>query len=452
MPLARILTFDPGEAADFARHLQQLGFVVEITDPNAEQLTLADLEIEFAVCDQQQVLGRASAIAAQLHTEVVVFPGAIPSLPKPISVATESDDFSADLSRNQRFEPREIVEPAQVISTPEAAHLLENQEEPLSQPQSILTQVSERLRNGSERLKVNLASKLALLKSSSSLAGSSLLGSTRNLQENIKQRIVQARTTLQHHLEELQRQRVAAVEKEQQRRAELVVTAQQQKQEELPHLTVPVQPEEAQLAQGEKEKLLAEIEHLRAEASRQAAILEEARLATETLQNQQSSPQSPDKCVTAARRRSTQLRGAVAGAVAACFLFLAGMVLANFRAIIPVSHDLHTGSIEQQVPFGATTIHGASGVTVGGTTVGGRALAPNAASAQQRPSAQAKPQPAKSSTQPAKQKSQWHHFRRRSSRQQDVVADDVTVTHFGPQRKPANPAQQQAQLKRYSDE
>lgn len=450
MPLARILTFDPGEAADLARHLQQLGFVVEITDPNAEQLTPADLEIEFAVCDQQQVLGRASAIAAQLHTEVVVFPGAIPSLPKPISIATECDDFSDDLSRTQRFEPREMpIEPTPVISSPEAAHLLQGHEGPVSQTPSILAQISERLRHGSARLKVNLASKLAGLKASSSFAGSSLMGSTRNLQESIKQRIAQVRAIRQHRPQELQRQRAAFLKEERQRQAELAGMEGQQKLEEL---SAPGQQQEIQRAQLEKESLVAEIERLRAEANRQAAALEEARLATEALQNQQSSPQTPDTRVTAAHRRSTQVRGAFAGAVAACFLFLVGMLLANFRAIIPVSHSLHTGSVEQQVPFGATTIHGAPGVTVGGSTVGGRASAPKSASALQQPPSQAKPQPAKTGAQAAKQKSQWHRIQRRSSRRQDVAADDVTVTHFSPQRKPANPAPQQAQLKRYSDE
>jgi hypothetical protein len=54
----------------------------------------------------------------------------------------------------------------------------------------------------------------------------------------------------------------------------------------------------------------------------------------------------------------------------------------------------------------------------------------------------------------AKQKSQWHHFRQRSDRDKDdVTADDVVVRHFNsPKKPPTQAAQQQAGLKRYSDE
>src|SRR5215471_2037001 len=82
MPLARILTLCPEDADGLADQLQQLGFEVEVASPNEQELSPADLEIEFAICDQQQVLGRAAAIGAQLQAEVVVFPGAIPPLPK----------------------------------------------------------------------------------------------------------------------------------------------------------------------------------------------------------------------------------------------------------------------------------------------------------------------------------------------------------------------------------
>src|SRR5215471_11032261 len=89
MPLARILTLVPEATTPLIEELRRMGFAVEVANPNQEQPAPADLEIEFAVCDQQQVLGRAAAIAAQLRAEVVVFPNAIPPLPKPAPVAAE---------------------------------------------------------------------------------------------------------------------------------------------------------------------------------------------------------------------------------------------------------------------------------------------------------------------------------------------------------------------------
>src|SRR5215469_1029149 len=89
MPLARILTLRPEDATFLREELEQIGFDVEIANPHQQYASLPDLEIEFAICDQQQVLARAGAIATQLQAEVVVFPGAIPPLPRPIPVTQQ---------------------------------------------------------------------------------------------------------------------------------------------------------------------------------------------------------------------------------------------------------------------------------------------------------------------------------------------------------------------------
>src|SRR5215469_17325216 len=109
MPLARILTLRPEETTGLFEQLQQLGFDVEVTSPHERNLATADLEIEFAICDQQQVLGRAAAIANQLQADVVVFPGALPPIPKK-PVVEEIPVFAP--------EPVEMEAPSEPVETP----------------------------------------------------------------------------------------------------------------------------------------------------------------------------------------------------------------------------------------------------------------------------------------------------------------------------------------------
>src|SRR5215831_3159309 len=89
MPLARILTLRSEDATFLREELEQIGFEVEIANPHQQPHSVADLEIEFAICDQQQVLARAGAIATQLQAEVVVFPGAVPPMPKAVQTTVE---------------------------------------------------------------------------------------------------------------------------------------------------------------------------------------------------------------------------------------------------------------------------------------------------------------------------------------------------------------------------
>src|SRR5205085_7724103 len=77
MPLARIITSHPEHTAGIARKLQQEGFSVEVARPEDQHLPPADLEIQFELHDQSEALHRAAELAAQLRTDVVVFPGAL---------------------------------------------------------------------------------------------------------------------------------------------------------------------------------------------------------------------------------------------------------------------------------------------------------------------------------------------------------------------------------------
>ena len=148
--------------------------------------------------------------------------------------------------------------------------------------------------------------------------------------------------------------------------------------------------------------------------------------------------------------RILQLRGVFAGAVAAVALFVAGILLANFHGSSPLPPDMTGNAIEQPVPFGPATVHGAPGVT----------LAPKAPKTQPRPPVAAsaphpasKPRPAVNTAQAKKTKREWRHFRNRSTGEGDDVAGDVVVRHFGSQRKPTTQtAQRQTGIKRYSDQ
>lgn len=408
MPLARILTLRPEEAAALAEQLQQLGFEVEVTSPNARQLSPADLEIEFAICDQQQVLGRAGAIANELQADVVVFPAAIPPLPK-AAVVTEvpvpvPEPIQAEVEapQTQDIEPvttatvGEHQQPAETRLT----HVGRGLRKAGRLTGLVFIGLAGKLRSGSQRVGSAIAGGLARLKITTSSASSTVTDHTRAYQERVKARSAQT--------------------------------------------------------QAARAQRLAEMERLRAEAREQVATLERARVAAEA-QHRQLQRQDAEQPVRlhsakAARPRASQLRGVMAGAVAASVLFIAGLLLANFQTSTPPSSNLDNGSVKQQVPFGAATVHGTPGVTIGGAKTTKTVPAATALPLRQAP-VQARPQPSTRTTAQAKQKSQWHHFRKNSSRNGDATADDVVVKHFGPQQKPmAKNTQQQAGMKRYSDQ
>ena len=466
MPLARILTFDPGDAADLAHELQNLGFAVEITNPNEHPAAQADLEIEFAICDQQQVLGRAAAIATELQSQVVVFPSALPHLPKPIPAITENASFSPESSPGEDqieapaidigepTEPSELLPPHLPDGQPAFGATLRAREKSAQ----AFVALAGWLRGGLQHFKTALAGGMTRLRSAASSTGNGFMQSARRLGESSTLYMSQTRAKWDHALAELSKKREEAAQRaaalEQQRRQQqsevAMAAAREQERQKQPTLAKQEQPEQAALVaaaqrdeleriQAEKEKLMAEIERLRSEAREQARL----------------SAENPElrvvpKETKTVRRRNGRLRGAFAGAMAATLLFLVGMVLANFQSMIPVSHSLKNGSMEEQVPFGATTVHGPPGVTIPVTP---KAVIVSSVPSPQAPPAQAKPRPGRSSA-TAKPDPQWHHFQHSSStNQNDFATDDVVVRHFGPPTKgPAQTAQRQAGPKRYSDE
>ncbi len=75
MPLARILTRYPEQAGALSNELQQHGYTVEFSSPDAAGKPPADLEIDFEICAESDALSRASELADNLHTDVAVSPG-----------------------------------------------------------------------------------------------------------------------------------------------------------------------------------------------------------------------------------------------------------------------------------------------------------------------------------------------------------------------------------------
>jgi len=446
MPLARILTLRSEDATFLREELEQIGFEVEIANPRQQHHSVADLEIEFAICDQQQVLARAAAIATQLQAEIVVFPGAIPPMPKAVQPVVE---VPAAATEHAEVQPIENQAPTQqrdadlvpanqgFESQPEAEPLLTKFGEGLrksgKQAMSILGAAGEKLRGGWQRSKPVLVNALAKVKGRASSTGTALAARTREFQERKRLKAAQLRATREEqHAEAMQR--AAMLEQGRQKLSEQAMAARQQER-------------------VEREKRSAEMERVRAESNEQVAVLERARLAAEAqhqqLQRQEAQPARPAPAKTP---RRSQLRGVFTGAAAATILFIAGMVLANFHASSPLP-NLNGQSVQQDVPFGSATVHGTPGVTVGGAKTP-KIVRPTNPVPQQAAPAQPKPQPSKTSAPSKKQKSQWHRFRKSTrSESDDAVADDVVVRHFAPTRKPiAKNTQQQAGLKHYSDQ
>lgn len=414
MPLARILTLRPEETTGLSEQLQQLGFDVEVTSPHERNLSAAELEIEFAICDQQQVLGRAAAIATQLQADVVVFSGALPPLPKrvvveeapvtlPESLEVQPPSESVEIPAEQEPEPvltpteQDSIEEAERI--PRSAIFVERLRKLRSQTGSAARVLAGKVRSSSGWMKAVVAGTIVRLKSSTSAAADR----TRLYQERMRAR--------------------------------------------------------AARAQAARALRLAEMERLRAQAREQVAALEKVRMVVEA-QHQQLQRMDAEQEPVRHRKekvagpRSLQMRGVLAGAATAVALFVAGILLANFHTSSPLSPAVEGSSIEQQVPFGPATVHGAPGVTL--TPKAPKTLPPIAARVPLSASASrpaSRPKPAVHTTQAKNHNPAWRHFRNKSSAEKEDVADDVTVRHFGAQKKPTTQtAQRQTGIKRYSDQ
>src|SRR5215510_466156 len=249
MPVARILTLRPEDATFLREELEQIGFEVEIANPRQQHHSAADLEIEFAICDQQQVLARAAAIANQLQAEVVVFPGAIPPMPKavqppaevPVAVHEHADiqaRLESPLESPESVPHRdpELVPAGHGLeSEPESEPLLTNFGEGLrksgKQGASILSAAALKLREGWQRSKPVLANGLAKLKDRASSTGSALATRTREFQERRRLRAAQLRATGEEQRTDGMQQ-AATLEQERQKQAEQVIAARQQELEQ----------------------------------------------------------------------------------------------------------------------------------------------------------------------------------------------------------------------------
>jgi len=286
-----------------------------------------------------------------------------------------------------------------------------------------LTRAREALRNG-----------LAVLKTRASSTTEAVTGRAHEYQERLKLRAAEARAAREQRLAEIERQRAeahrqaAALELERQKQRALQESARQQ---------------ETERQRVGREQRLAELERQRIEAIERAAALERERQQPRQPESQPvQQPVSfavPRKGPRTARHKPSTLQGVLTGAIAASFLFLIGLTLANFRPHSPLPADVTQPSIEQKVPFGSATVHG-------------KPAQPRPAVQPPRPQAQVQsaritPAPVVAHTpQP-----QHRRIRRRAqSDDGDDIADDVVVRHFNTApRQPQHP--QQARLKKYSD-
>lgn len=91
MALARIFSRHPQQAAALSLELQRQGYTVEVLSPEETPVTPAHLEIQVEACLPAEVLRRAEELAAQIHADIAVAPGALPedSVSAPTAAASE---------------------------------------------------------------------------------------------------------------------------------------------------------------------------------------------------------------------------------------------------------------------------------------------------------------------------------------------------------------------------
>jgi hypothetical protein len=426
MPLARIRTFHPQDAKALIEQLQQQGFEVEVVGPNAEQGSPASLEIDFAICDRQQVLQRAAAIAAHLQTDIVVFPGAIPAMVHNAAelltdpaLATAPETESA-VSEPVATLPTQAGEPRVEASLKAASAVNSGINSPADKSDGVR---SSWLRNIT-----------TTLLNSGRQAASALRSNLRRYHEQIQLRAAEAearraeRHALKERLRLEERQKAETLERERQKQAAEAASAHQYR----------LQKEE-----GERKKRLVEMEQARVEAQEQIAALERARLAAESQRPQPPQAHPPVEQPGKPRMRQLQWRAVLTGAVAAGFLFLAGIVVANFQPSRPFPQAMSKPSFEQEVPFGPAILHPPQG------PISQPSVTEN------RPgTVRPKPRPDKSAAATPKQKrADRSHVRRRApNAEEDSTADDVVVRHYSSPQRRAQDLRQQAGVKRYSDQ
>jgi hypothetical protein len=299
MPFARIITRCPEHTNTLSQQLQLQGFSVEIAAPEDTHLSPADLEIEFEICDRADVLRRASQMAAQLQTDVVVAPGVLDLVPEPAAVV--------------ETHPLEELQPV-VIETLTQPPQIPSGEEEFSYP---LPQVDEgfwaspgtKLHKSFGHLFGYLAKAGSAARNGVASIASTIATRAREFQEQMRVRRAEAQAARERRQVEAQEHAAfQQQEAERQKQSELAPTAiSQQSQQQ------PVQP-------------AVDLKQFRREQSRQP--------------------------------RQSQFPGIFAGAAAASVLFMLGMVLAHIHPRSPLPPELTKAGTEQHVPFGAVIVQG----------------------------------------------------------------------------------------------
>jgi len=404
MPLARIFSRYPQQAAALSLALQQKGYTVEVLTPEQTPASSAhfeaacgrergggragvhgrnpderkDLEIQVEVCEPAEVLRRAEELASQLHADIAIAPGALPedSVSAPTTAAPEV--------------PAAASEPAILPAAPKAAV-----------PEAPAQPVSSTSHAPSAR------ASSAALAALGAAAGDWLASAWAAFDERLEQTRVlaaEASARRQERLLELARRRAGArqraVTAESSRRALAVYLLQLQSEYPLPDAALDAVTDPASVGGPP------------ASASRTGV------------------PGAPDVGARGwetkiKRLRMTKREALLAAAASATALFVAGLAIASF-------HSLPALSPKPDVPAQSSSV--------------------NLHGPQPKPPSPSRPSPAVGKTKPRPAKARQAHPNVRPKpqpRDQVLVARDVVIRHF-PTPKPT-PSPQTNGWKHFSD-
>ena len=129
MALARIFSRYPEQTMALSQQLQQQGYKVEVLSPEEAPASLADLEIQLEVCDPQDVLRRAAELAARLHADIAVAPGALQAGPSPAQAADEPSRPEAPAAPASPAGPEPATAPPIPVGSQVARAAQEQEEE-----------------------------------------------------------------------------------------------------------------------------------------------------------------------------------------------------------------------------------------------------------------------------------------------------------------------------------
>jgi hypothetical protein len=500
MPVARILTRYPEQAAALSDELREHGYTVEFAAPEMSGKATADLEIDFELCADEDALGRASDLAEQLHADVAVSAGVIKmTQPREPAVAIDELGPAQRPETIANFEKEKSVvsgvqhqqEPGHHLSEfeneavpPEVELLSKHPEHEASEPEPIVAEARHSFDRAPfehapdeaawhQREEDILAEGTAVRANAAwedELNIARAAGDAREIHpEKKKDRLAEMRDRSAVAMKSAAVAGSAMWARTQDWGQGFWAALKQMTAEYREGLRV----RRAEMKADRAFKLL-ELEKRKALAQERAAELEQARvLAAMRLQQllrergalTEAQPAPPERFEArvraSANRRSLwrwkiripltrayrpQMEAVLMGVAAACSLFVLGLAVASFHARPAIS-----GSVKPPVNEGVTLPP--KGVTV---QAGGVTLKP-ASQTGQRPSAvsrvqSAKPVPGRSSAQTSRSGSDVtiRHPGAAKSSAKSGGGGDVVVRHFGPQPKRVqSPAQ--AGLKHISD-